>query len=85
MRWVRMELSDRTSHLVNAINRVTGFLSAQGKPMPMRDDAVNAIRRRIYFRRFDIRAIFRGQRRFCRPCRSCGTLRQRAEADSRNS
>ena len=40
---VRMELSDKTYHLVNSINRVTGFLGAQGKPMPMRDDEVNAI------------------------------------------
>ncbi len=40
---VRMELSDRSHHLVNSINRVTGFLGAQGKPMPMRDDEVNAI------------------------------------------
>lgn len=40
---VRMELSDRTYHLVNSINRVTGFLGAQGKPMPMRDDEVNTI------------------------------------------
>ena len=40
---VRMEMSDRTHHLVTSINRVTGFLGAQGKPMPMRDDEVNAI------------------------------------------
>ncbi|CAM3302147.1 transcription antitermination protein nusG [Paracoccus aminovorans] len=40
---VRMELSDRTYHLVNSINRVTGFLGAQGKPQPMRDDEVNGI------------------------------------------
>ena len=40
---VRMELSDKTYHLVNSINRVTGFLGPQGKPMPMRDDEVNAI------------------------------------------
>ena len=40
---VHMEMSDRTYHLVNSINRVTGFLGAQGKPMPMRDDEVNAI------------------------------------------
>lgn len=40
---VHMELSDRTYHLVNSINRVTGFLGAQGKPMPMRDDEVNTI------------------------------------------
>jgi transcription antitermination factor NusG len=38
---VRMELNDKTYHLVNSINRVTGFLGAQGKPMPMRDDEVN--------------------------------------------
>ena len=40
---VRMEMNDRTYHLVNSINRVTGFLGAQGKPMPMRDDEVNTI------------------------------------------
>ncbi|AGT10262.1 transcription termination/antitermination protein NusG [Paracoccus aminophilus] len=40
---VHMELSDRTYHLVNSINRVTGFLGAQGKPMPMRDEEVNTI------------------------------------------
>lgn len=40
---VRMELSDRTYHLVSSINRVTGFLGPQGKPMPMRDAEVNAI------------------------------------------
>lgn len=40
---VHMDMSDRTYHLVNSINRVTGFLGAQGKPMPMRDDEVNVI------------------------------------------
>lgn len=40
---VHMEMSDRTYHLVNSTNRVTGFLGAQGKPMPMRDDEVNAM------------------------------------------
>lgn len=40
---VHMDLSDKTYHLVNSINRVTGFLGAQGKPMPMRDDEVNGI------------------------------------------
>ncbi len=40
---VRMEMTDRSYHLVNSINRVTGFLGAQGKPMPMRDDEVNTI------------------------------------------
>lgn len=34
---VHMEMSDNTYHLVNSINRVTGFLGAQGKPQPMRD------------------------------------------------
>ncbi len=38
---VHMEMNDRSYHLVNSINRVTGFLGAQGKPMPMRDDEVN--------------------------------------------
>lgn len=40
---VHMDLSDRSYHLVNSINRVTGFLGAQGKPMPMRDEEVNTI------------------------------------------
>ena len=40
---VHMELSDKTHHMVQSINRVTGFLGAQGKPMPMRDDEVNAM------------------------------------------
>ena len=38
-----MEMSDRTYHLVNSINRVTGFLGPQGKPSPMRDDEVARI------------------------------------------
>ena len=38
---VHMDLSDKTYHLVNSINRVTGFLGSQGKPMPMRDHEVN--------------------------------------------
>ena len=29
---VRMEMSDRGYHLVNSINRVTGFLGPQGRP-----------------------------------------------------
>ena len=40
---VKMELSDRTYHLVNSMNRVTGFLGPQGKPSPMRDDEVARI------------------------------------------
>jgi transcriptional antiterminator NusG len=44
---VRMELTDRAYHLINSINRVTGFLGPQGKPMPMRDAEVNAILNRV--------------------------------------
>ncbi|MDD7970591.1 transcription termination/antitermination protein NusG [Roseinatronobacter alkalisoli] len=44
---VRMEMTPKGYHLINSINRVTGFLGAQGKPMPMRDDEVNAIMNRV--------------------------------------
>jgi len=44
---VRMEMSDEGYHLVTSINRVTGFLGPQGRPMPMRDDEVNAILNRV--------------------------------------
>ena len=37
---VKMELTDRTYHVINSINRVTGFLGPQGKPVPMRDEEV---------------------------------------------
>jgi transcription termination/antitermination protein NusG len=40
---VKMEMSDRTYHLITAINRVTGFLGPQGNPTPMRDDEVARI------------------------------------------
>ncbi|MBK5934860.1 transcription antitermination protein nusG [Rhodovulum imhoffii] len=40
---VRMEMTDQGYHLISSINRVTGFLGPQGKPMPMRDDEVNQI------------------------------------------
>ena len=40
---VRMEMSNKGYHLISSINRVTGFLGPQGKPMPMRDEEVNAI------------------------------------------
>ena len=40
---VRMEMTDQAYHLISSINRVTGFLGRQGKPMPMRDDEVNTI------------------------------------------
>ena len=41
---VRMEMSDQGYHLISSINRVTGFLGPQGRPMPMRDAEVQAIR-----------------------------------------
>ncbi|WP_420861288.1 transcription termination/antitermination protein NusG [Algirhabdus cladophorae] len=44
---VRMEMSDEAYHLINSINRVTGFLGPQGRPMPMRDAEVNAILNRV--------------------------------------
>ncbi len=44
---VHMEMSDAGYHLINSINRVTGFLGPQGRPMPMRDAEVNAILNRV--------------------------------------
>ncbi len=44
---VHMEMSDQGYHLVNSINRVTGFLGPQGRPMPMRDAEVEAILGRV--------------------------------------
>lgn len=44
---VRMEMSNRGYHLISSINRVTGFLGPQGKPMPMRDSEVNQILNRV--------------------------------------
>ena len=44
---VHMELSDEGYHLINSINRVTGFLGPQGRPMPMRDAEVQAIPGRV--------------------------------------
>ncbi len=44
---VHMEMSDQGYHLINSINRVTGFLGPQGRPMPMRDAELNAILNRV--------------------------------------
>lgn len=44
---VHMEMSDRSYHMINSINRVTGFLGPQGRPMPMRDAEVNQILNRV--------------------------------------
>ena len=40
---VKMEMTDRSYHLINSINSVTGFLGPQGRPSPMRDDEVARI------------------------------------------
>ena len=40
-------MSEQGYHLINSINRVTGFLGPQGRPMPMRDAEVNAILNRV--------------------------------------
>ena len=44
---VHMEMSDEGYHLINSINRVTGFLGPQGRPMPMRDAEVEGILGRV--------------------------------------
>ena len=44
---VHMEMSDEGYHLVSSINRVTGFLGPQGRPMPMRDAEVQSILGRV--------------------------------------
>ena len=44
---VHMEVSDQGYHLVNSINRGTGFLGPQGRPLPMRDAEVNQILNRV--------------------------------------
>jgi transcriptional antiterminator NusG len=44
---VHMEMSDEGYHLINSINRVTGFLGPLGRPMPMRDAEVQAILGRV--------------------------------------
>ncbi len=44
---VHMEMSDEGYHLINSINRVTGFLGPQGRPIPMRDAEVQAILGRV--------------------------------------
>lgn len=44
---VHMEMSDEGYRLVTGINRVTGFLGPQGRPMPMRDAEVEALIGRV--------------------------------------
>lgn len=44
---VKMEMNDRTYHLINGLPRVTGFLGPQGKPTPMRDAEVARILKEV--------------------------------------
>lgn len=44
---VHMEKTDEAYRLVTSINRVTGFLGPQGRPMPMRDAEVEALIGRV--------------------------------------
>jgi len=44
---VRMEMTDRGYHLINSINRVTGFLGPRGRPTPMPEEEVNRILNRV--------------------------------------
>ena len=44
---LHMEMTDEGYHLINSMNRVTGFLGPQGRPMPMRDAEVNQILNRV--------------------------------------
>ena len=44
---VHMEMTDEGYHLISSMNRVTGFLGPQGRPMPMRDAEVNQILNRV--------------------------------------
>ncbi len=44
---VKMEMSDKGYHLINNINRVTGFLGQPGKPSPMRDKEVAFILNKV--------------------------------------
>ncbi len=40
---VKMDMTDRAYHLINDIQRVTGFLGPQGKPTPLREREVARI------------------------------------------
>ena len=44
---VHMEMSDEAYHIITSINRVTGFLGPQGRPMPMRDAEVQSMIGRV--------------------------------------
>ncbi|MBE6447396.1 MAG: transcription termination/antitermination protein NusG [Alphaproteobacteria bacterium] len=44
---VQMDLTDDTWHLVRRISRVSGFLGAKGKPLPISDAEVRRIVKRV--------------------------------------
>lgn len=44
---VKMELNDRTWHVVQSQNRVTGFLGSNGKPMPITDGEADRLIRQM--------------------------------------
>ena len=44
---IKMEMTDKSYHIINSLNKVTGFLGQQGKPSPMRDAEVNTILNRV--------------------------------------
>lgn len=44
---VKMEMSDRTYHLIKDTPRVTGFLGPQGRPTPLRDREVARIMNQV--------------------------------------
>ena len=55
---VRMEMTNKGYHLINSINRVTGFLGAQGDPIPISDGEIEVIQRRIEQGSKQPRALF---------------------------
>ncbi len=44
---VKMEMTDDAFHLINSINRVTGFLGPPGRPTPMREEEVQRVLGRV--------------------------------------
>ena len=44
---VKMELNDRTWHVVQSQNRVTGFLGSGGRPMPISNDEADRLIRQV--------------------------------------
>jgi transcriptional antiterminator NusG len=44
---VKMELNDETWHLVKNTPKVTGFIGSKDKPVPISDEDVEVLRRRI--------------------------------------